>query len=65
MITNQAIADHFVEKFGVIIGRTTIIDIISRANKYLDNNNIYAVGCKRFKDAEHVLMEKTLYICVL
>ena len=56
------IANYFKEKYGVSIGRTTIGDILSNADKYFDYEKIRAHGCKRLKNPEQIHLEKALYM---
>ena len=60
--SDMHIANYFKEKYGVSIGRTTIGDILSNADKYFDNENIRAHGCKRLKNPEQIHLEKALYM---
>ena len=59
--SHQTIANHFISKFGVRIGRTTISDILTQADRYLDNDNIRSYGYKRLRNAEQMSLEKALY----
>ena len=56
------IKDFFSAKLGVKIGRTAIGEILAKADKYFENENIRAYGSKRLRDAEQVHLEKALYL---